>query len=87
MAGASSGVRGNEQSDVSGLPVSSVATDSERESTAEEPSEETDGEVVNNSGTEEVSAETKDVEVNVTINVNDEKEKEVVDDAETSVSE
>ena len=84
MAGKSSGVRGNEQSDVSGLPVSPVATDSERES------ESSSGEVVNNSGTEEVSAETKDVEINVEINVNDEekeKEKEVEENAETSVSE
>lgn len=78
--GESSSVRGNEQSDVSGLSVSSVANDSE-------PSESSTEEVVNNSETEEVSAETKDVEVNVTINVNDENEKEVVDNAETSVSE
>lgn len=83
MAGESSGVRGNEQSDVSGLPVSPVATDSESSGTS------TGEEVVNNSetGTEEVSAETKDVEINVSINVNDEEEKEVVKDAETSVSE
>lgn len=79
--GESSDVRGNVQSDVSGLPVSSVADDSERESSTEKEVDTNSG-----TGTEEVSAETKDVEVNVTINVNDEKE-EVDDNAETSSAE
>lgn len=71
-----SDVQGDVQSEVQGLSVSSEDNGTDESSTEE---------VVNNS--EEVSAETKDVEVNVTINVNDEEEKEVEKDAETSVSE
>lgn len=67
-------VRGDVQSEVQGLPVSSEDDRTDDES-----------EVVDNSGTEEeISAETKDVEVNVIINVQDEDEEVKTDDTETS---